>query len=57
MAEQWLEMANHWEMFPGAVAVIDRIRHRIQTPQSEPQQLFYSGHCRYHLLFNPNNNG
>ena len=47
-AEQWLEMANHWDMFPGAVAVIDGTRHRIQRPQTEPQQLFYSGHCRYH---------
>ena len=36
-AEQWLEMANHWEMFPGAVAVIDGTRHRIQRPQTEPQ--------------------
>ena len=47
-AEQWLEMANHWDMFPGAVAVIDGTCHRIQRPQTEPQQLFYSGHCRYH---------
>jgi hypothetical protein len=47
-AEQWLEMANHWNMFPGAVAVIDGTRHRIQRPQTEPQQIFYSGHCRYH---------
>lgn len=30
-------MAYHWDMFPGAVAVIDGT-----------QQLFYSGHCRYH---------
>ena len=35
-AEQWLEMANHWQMFPGAVAVIDGTRHRIQRPQIEP---------------------
>ena len=41
-------MANNWHMFPGAVAVIDGTRHRIQRPQSEPQRLFYSGHCRYH---------
>ena len=27
-AEQWLEMANHWQMFPGTVAVIDGTRHR-----------------------------
>ena len=27
--EQWLEMANRWEMFPGAVAVIDGTRHAI----------------------------
>ena len=47
-AEQWLEMANHWQMFPGAVAVIDGTRHRIQRPQIEPQQNFYSGHTRYH---------
>ena len=47
-AEQWLEMANHWEMFLGAVAVIDGTRHRIQRPQTEPQQSFYSGHTRCH---------
>ena len=47
-AEQWLEMANHWQMFPGAVAVIDGTRHRIQRPQIEPQQNFYSEHTRYH---------
>ncbi|CAB4016352.1 Hypothetical predicted protein [Paramuricea clavata] len=46
--EQWLEMANHWEMFPGAVAVIDGTRHAIQRPQTERQQDFYSGYCRYH---------
>ncbi len=32
----------------GAVAVIDGTRHEIQIPQTEPQQHFYSGHCRYH---------
>ena len=47
-AEQWLQMANDWDMFPGAVAVIDGTRHEIQRPQTEPQQQFYSGHCRYH---------
>ena len=47
-AEQWLGMAHDWEMFPGAVAVIDGTRHEIQRPQIEPQQQFYSGHCRYH---------
>ena len=47
-AEQWLEMAHHWEMFPGAVAVIDGTRHRIQRPQTEPQQSFYCGHTRCH---------
>ena len=41
-------LANHWEMFPGAVAVIDGTRHRIQRPQTEPQQSFYSGHTRRH---------
>ena len=46
--EQWLEMSNNWEMFPGAVGVIDGTRHRIHRPQTEPQQDFYSGHCRYH---------
>ena len=46
-AEQWLEMANHWEMFPGTVAV-DGTHHRIQRPQTEPQQSFYSGHTRCH---------
>ena len=47
-AQQWLQMANHWEMLSGAVAVIDGTRHEIQRPQTEPQQLFYSGHCCYH---------
>ena len=47
-SEEWLEMANNWEMFPGAVAVIDGTRHRIQRPQTEPQQSFYSGHTRCH---------
>ena len=46
--EEWLQMANGWEMFPGDVAVIDGTRHRIQRPQTEPQQQFYSGHCGYH---------
>jgi hypothetical protein len=35
-------------MFPGAVAVIDGTRHAIQRPQTERQQDFYSGYCRYH---------
>ena len=48
--EQWLERANHWKMFPGVVAVIDGTRHEMQRPQTEPQQHFYSGHCRYHNL-------
>ena len=39
--QQWLQMANHWEMLPGAVAVIDGTRHEIQRPQTEPRQLFY----------------
>lgn len=47
-ADQWLAMAHEWEIFPGAVAVIDGTRHEIQRPQTEPQQQFYSGHCRYH---------
>ena len=46
--QQWLHMAHHWELFPGAVAVIDGTRHEIQRPGIEPQQFFYSGHCRYH---------
>ncbi len=46
--EQWFDMANDWNLFPGAVAVIDGTRHEIQIPQTEPQQHFYSGHCRYH---------
>ena len=46
--EQWLEMANNWDMFPGAVAVIDGTCRKIQIPQTEPQQLFYSGHFEYH---------
>ena len=41
-------MAHEWEMFPGAVAVIDGTRHEIKKPQTEPQQQFYSGHCHYH---------
>ena len=55
--EQWLEMANRWEMFPGAVAVIDGMRHAIQRPQTERQQDFYSGYCRYHNFSIPNSNG
>ena len=46
--EQWMNMANNWENFPGGVAAIDGTRHEIQRPQTEPQQHFYSGHCRYH---------
>ena len=46
--EQWMEMRNNWEHFPGGVAAIDGTRHEIQRPQTEPQQQFYSGHCRYH---------
>ena len=46
--EQWLEIAHDWEYFPGAVGAIDGTRHEIQRPQTEPQQHFYSGHCRYH---------
>ena len=42
IAQQCLQMANHLEILPGAVAVIDRTRHEIQRPQTEPQQLFYS---------------
>ena len=41
-------MANSWELFPGAVGVIDGTRREIQIRQTEPQQQFYSGHCRYH---------
>ena len=44
-AQQWLQMANYWETFPGAVAVIDGTRREIQRPQTEPQEQFYSGHC------------
>ena len=47
-AEEWLQMANGWEIFPGGVAVIDGTRHRIQRSQTEPQQQFHSGHCGYH---------
>ena len=46
--EQWMGMRNDWDLFPGAVAVIDGTRHEIQRPQTEPQQHFYSGHCRFH---------
>ena len=46
--QQWIDMANHWELFPGAVGIIDGTRHEIQRPRIEPQQHFYSGHCRYH---------
>ena len=46
--EQWLEMAHDWEHFPGAIGAIDGTRHETQRPQTEPQQHFYSGHCRYH---------
>ena len=46
--EQWLEMAHDWEQFPRAIGAIDGTRHEIQRPQTEPQQHFYSGHCRYH---------
>jgi hypothetical protein len=31
--QQWHHMAHHWELFPGAVAVIDGTRHEIQRPQ------------------------
>ncbi len=41
-------MRNNWDLFPGAVTVIDGTRHEIQRPQTEPQQHFYSGHCRFH---------
>ena len=41
-------MVNDWDMFPGAVAVIDGTRNETQRPQIEPQQQFYNGHCRYH---------
>jgi hypothetical protein len=33
--QQWLHMAHHWELFPGAVAVIDGTRHEIQRPGIE----------------------
>ena len=46
--EQWLDMAHDWEHFPGAIGAIDGTRHEIQRPQTEPQQHFYSGHCKYH---------
>ena len=46
--QQWIDIANHWELFPGAVAIIDGTRHEIQRPGIEPQQHFYSGHCRYY---------
>ena len=46
--EEWMGMRNKWESFPGAVAVIDGTRHEIQRPQTEPQEHFYSGHCRFH---------
>ncbi len=46
--EQWLDMAHDWEHFPGAVGAIDGTRHEIQRPQTEAQQHFYSGHCKYH---------
>ena len=46
--EQWLEVAHDWEHFPGATGAVDGTRHEIQRPQTEPQQHFYSRHCRYH---------
>ena len=45
---QRLNMTYNWEHFLGAVEAIDGTRHEIQTPQTEPQQHFYSGHYRYH---------
>lgn len=32
--EQWMNMANNWEHFPGGVAAIDGTRHEIQRPQT-----------------------
>ena len=32
-------MDNHWEMFPGAVAVIDGTHHAIERPQTESSDM------------------
>ncbi len=54
--EQWMGMRNNWELFPGAVAVIDGTRHEIQWPQTEPQQQFKHRKLSISQLFYTTNN-
>ena len=48
--EEWRDYQGHWTKIPSAVGAIDGTSHKINTPSTEPQEQFYSGHCQYHAV-------
>ena len=48
--EQWRNMKHTWKNLECAVGAIDGTSHEICRPSNEPQQLFYSGHRKYHSI-------
>uniref|UniRef100_A0A8W8LMU9 DDE Tnp4 domain-containing protein n=1 Tax=Magallana gigas TaxID=29159 RepID=A0A8W8LMU9_MAGGI len=41
---EWRQMLNVWQKLPSAVGAIDGTSFEIYRPQTEPQELYYSGH-------------
>ena len=47
---EWRTFRGKFTKILDAVGAIDGTSHEIYRPQTEPQQLFYSGHRCYHAL-------
>ena len=46
----WRHCKQIWKEMPNVVGAIDGTSHEILVPQSEQQQVFYSGHRKYHCI-------
>jgi hypothetical protein len=46
---EWRQLRDNWHNLHDAVGCIDGT-HEIQIPSTEPHNLYYSGHHRYHCI-------
>jgi len=48
--QEWQNMRGNWTKLPDAVGAIDGTSHEIYIPQTEPQELYYSGYRHFHCM-------
>ena len=48
--QEWSAMRGIWEKIPSAVGAVDGTSHRINRPQNEPQEQYFSGHRHCHVI-------